>query len=734
MPSTPRLNVKVALPILGKAMTLLGFWTILLGAILRVAVGPEIFDFSSPLTYVGDGISHSFVIKSVMETGWFPSYNRFVGAPFVAAHFDYPGNDVIHYLLIKLIAQFSDDWAIVQNVYVLIGFVLCAFSAHLVLRYLGIHEALAVAGAALFTMLPFHFLRTQHLFLAAYFCVPVAIWLALEAGRLGREPTAIMAGREWALLLAVGAFIGACGVYYAFFASVLLLAAGAAAWLATRSVRAAVISGALALAVAATVLLSSAPSLVYRLSNGANAEATNRHPRESEAYGLTLTQLIFPRPSHRWKPARIFSARYHTETPSNFEKRASSIGLVGTAGLLVLAFAVFGRLAGTSKEVTMLDRLSLLALVCFAVATVGGLGAVFAWTVSPMIRGYARMSVFIGFLGIAALMFGLQAVLGRLARHPVAMNRSAIAIASIVGVVGILDQTVFGEFARGATKLQFLSDRAFVSKAEQALTPGAQIYQLPYHAYPESGTVNQMGDYDLFRGYLHSKALRWSYGSMKGRAGDLWHRSLAEHSLPAQLDVARASGFSAVYVDRGGHSDGGVAIEAILRGELGAPILVSDDRNLAMYKLAGPSRPVPASDDVIPAVTDLIDLSASKLSQLALSGFGAAEPWGRWTTGPVATLVFLRPLPARFAVDVELVTAFGLNLGRQIEIRVGDEQQAFAAEGLPKWVHAEFKPTEVAHVVSLVIPRPTSPMSLRMGTDDRLLGLGIKRLQIVRLD
>ena len=48
------------------------------------------------------------------------------------------------------------------------------------------------------------------------------------------------------------------------------------------------------------------------------------------------------------------------------------------------------------------------------------------------------------------------------------------------------------------------------------------IYQLPYHGYPEGGFQNDMWDYHLLVGYLHSDKLKWSYGSVKGREGDSW--------------------------------------------------------------------------------------------------------------------------------------------------------------------------------------------------------------------
>lgn len=722
------------LPSILRTVGLFALWAVLVCATLRVAVGSEVFDLASPIVYAGDGISHSAVVKWIMDEGWFPSYNRYLGAPFRATSLDYWGSDALHYILIKLIATFSDDWVLVQGLYFLLGFVLCGFFAHLVLRYLGLGTAFAVLGSMLFAFLPYHFLRTQHLFLISYFCVPIATWLALEAWRLGclRGAGTRMHTRDWFKLGAASVCISACGIYYAFFTAVMLVAVAIVVWSGARSWRASWPSLAMMVIIGVTVIASNAPSFLYRMHEGPNTEVAQRHPAESEIYGLTLTQLIFPRPSHRWEQAREYTARYEHQSPYNYERQAESIGLMGTLGLLVLAHAAFGRFAGGNEGVTTLERLSFLTLVCFMLATVSGVGAILAWTVMPMIRGYARASVFIGFTAISGLMIALQAGLAKM-QSGANIGGVRMLVVLLAGAVGIWDQTRSGEFARGAGEKQFESDRAFVRTAENALPPGAQVYQLPFHPFPESGPVNQLGDYDLFRGYLHSKALRWSYGNMKGRSEALWQAALNAHSLPAQLDVARASGFSAVYVDTRGYADGGIAIEASLRHELGEPMLVSDDRSLAMYRIAM-SHPSAPAGDAIPPITDVVDLSANHLDPAALLGFGQGEPWGRWTTSSSANMVFLRPLPSHFAINVEVVNVFGPNAGAQIGVRVGDEEKTFAGDGLPKWVRLEFRPGRAEHLVRMLIPHPTSPASLGQGADDRLLGLGVKHVQIIPLD
>ena len=723
------------LRVMTRAVLLLGFWAVLLGVVLRMAVGPELFDFSSPLSYENDGISHSVVIKSVMEEGWFPSFNSHLGAPFTASQYDYPGSDAVHYLLIKAIAIFTSDWAVVQNVYVLAGFLLCVLSGYAVLRYLKVWPTLAVSGALLFTLLPFHFLRTQHLFLASYFSVPIAIWLALETWRLGedRTETGPRLRRAAQPLVVLGALVlGGSGVYYALFGIIIIAAGGLVAAISARSGRAA-IPAIIAIAITVgTMAASVAPSVWYAFQEGPNPEAVKRHAVESERYGLTLTQLTFPRPMHRWKVAREFRARFDEFSNSNFETRSSSIGLIGTIGLIVLAGAAVRRFTSTNRAQTDLDRLAFIALVCFLIGTIGGAGAVFAWLITPIIRSYSRISVFIGFIALAASMCGLQRLLVRLAgRRAEVLRVAAISSALIVSVVGVLDQTVPGEYKREDTKAQFESDRSFIRQAEVVLPSGALIYQLPYHPYPEAGPVGRMADYDLLRGYLHSNRLRWSHGNMKGRPEDLWQRALSKRALPVQIEIARANGFLAFYVDRRAFPDHGAELEGVLKHWVGDPLLVSAHRDLALYGARNAQPEVTLVDGALRAVTEMIDLSAADLPQVALQGYGAAEAWGRWTVGGRATMVFLRPLPRYVRVRLDVLNAFGPNAGATIDVRVGREVKSFKAEGLPKSVFLDFGPLRNEHVLQLEIPKPTTPMSTGKSHDDRPLGIGVVRVQIL---
>jgi hypothetical protein len=133
-------------------------------------------------------------------------------------------------------------------------------------------------------------------------------------------------------------------------------------------------------------------------------------------------------------------------------------------------------------------------------------------------------------------------------------------------------------------RAQFDNDHEVVARIEASMPPGAAIYQMPYLPFPEAGlTYHRMLDYDHFKAYLHSRSLRWSYGAMRGREGDLWLRTIDGMPLEQQIDSIAQAGFSGIYLDRFGYDD--AEDEKGLRKALGEPTVVSRDGRYAFYDL-----------------------------------------------------------------------------------------------------------------------------------------------------
>ncbi len=183
-------------------------------AALCVAIAACVFgvtpsNLAVPLLSTGDGGAAQFIIKTVLEHGWY-TQNPDVGAPFGTTMYDFPIPEPTHLLLIRTLGIFGRDPFLVFNLFYLSSFVSCALAAWWGLRFIGADRASAFAGAFLFTLLPFHFLRLGHLHLASYFAVPI---FAAHATRLAlyrapHLPCELRFTAVSVLLLALAAGIG----------------------------------------------------------------------------------------------------------------------------------------------------------------------------------------------------------------------------------------------------------------------------------------------------------------------------------------------------------------------------------------------------------------------------------------------------------------------------------------------------------------------------------------------
>ncbi len=707
---------------------------VVVAATLWLVALPPGFSLGVPITY-GDGDStQSWMwFRRILDGGWYPFPTALLGAPFGASDFDYPENEALNYLLVKALGLLSDDHFVVANLFIISGFVLAAGSAYLILRWLRVRWLWAIVGAALFAFLPYHFLRVYggHVFLTSYWCIPVATWLALRCWPSEADARAFASRTAGMTVASAAIFVTAStGIYYAFFGCYIIIASGIAAAMARRSLRAALTAAVTVIAICAVVAAQLAPAFYYRLQYGPNPEAAVRNPAESEVYGLKITQLLLPQNDHPVDAARALALRYDRTAPLANEGWASSLGTFGSIGFLLLAATAFVRLARGGPAATDREKLALLAGAAILLGTVGGGGALFAWTVSPLIRGYNRISVYIALFCIAALVLAIDESFRRRALRSAATRALAPFAAVAVFAAGIWDQST--HFDQAPIAAEFASDRGFFAEAERALPPGTMVYQIPYRPYPESGPVHRLKDYDHFRGYLHADALHWSYGGMRGRQGDLWLRALSTRPLDEQIVLAAESGFGAVYVDRRGYDDHGAAVDAVLRTRLGDPAAVSTDGNLVLYRMTPTgSKPIPL-DRAETTLADPIDLRATHLPRFVarVDGISGREAWGRWTDGRVARIQFTEPLPSRFTLELGIDRVYGPNRGRPVTVRVGEQTRTFDVGG-PGKVELTFDPARPVDSIEIVIPEPTSPQSLGESSDRRALGIGLAYIRIL---
>ncbi len=522
-------------------------------------------DLGVPYLYHYDYLYFSASVKGVLEHGWYLN-NPSLGAPGALATHDYSGVANVHFLIIKGIALFTSDWARAMNLFYVISFPLAAISALGVFRHFKIASPVAISGSLLFAFAPYHFLRLQHIVYTNYFFVPlvtlVLIWIVSGKRMIvyrdadsGRWRFNFRSGIALASLL-IAVLVSGSGVYYAFFSCFFLVIAGGMGFLNQRNMAALFTSWILIGVICAGVALQMTPSWIYKMKHGTNPLVTLFAPMETEKYGMKIAQLLLPVQDHRVASLAQLRAWYDRTAPLSNENRFTSLGLAGSVGFLALIIGLFRRRSDEPMEDLQwpLARLNIGAVL---LGTVGGFSSLFAYLVTSQIRAYNRISIFIEFFAIFALVLLLAHVYEKLLRARLS-HLVGYAMCGVILVLGLLDQIPASfKTPYPIIQKQFAEDSEFFTRIEQALPEGAMVFQLPYVAFPISQPLNGMGPYDHIRGYLHTRTVRWSYGALNGRETQAWQQSVSHLPVQGLVDSVAVSGFKGIYLNRRGYADGG---------------------------------------------------------------------------------------------------------------------------------------------------------------------------------
>ena len=549
-----------------------------------------------PFVYDNNDSLYEFMtVKALLENGWILT-NPNLAAPFGQESYDFPAHsgDSLSLLIVKALGIFSGDFALVTNVFFLLCFPLIAVVSYFVLRRLGISEWVAVVISVLFTVLPARFDNgEEHLFLGAYYAVPVGCYLVLrqlqgrelfKRNRRYKGPRGYLTLRSAAILAACAA-IASTGNYYALFTAGMMAMGAVLAFLSSRRLRPLISGLAAVAAILAVVALNGLPTFIYVLEHGRDTAVAERAPADTDYYGLVLTQLVLPVKDHRIPAFAHVTERYLATAPVPVygENTANALGIASVIGLLYLAVALVACCVRGARGSP--DRLAvstaLGAGMAFLIGTVGGLDTLFAYVVDPQLRAPDRIAVFVGFFALLGLAIALERMRERLSggRRP----RIGFAMLLIcVLTIGALDQTTKENIPTyRANDAVYTSDTNFVRAIERQVPQHAAIFQLPIVGFPESPV-----GWEQFIPYLHSSQLRWSFGAMTGRSSD-WEAALAGASLGRLLPAISAAGFSGVYFNPREFSDGGAGEVSALSHELGVAPLVSVDRHLYFFNMAG---------------------------------------------------------------------------------------------------------------------------------------------------
>jgi phosphoglycerol transferase len=601
-----------------------------------------------PFIYGGDGFFTAWGIQRIIE-GWYWDNAR-SGYPFGSNFRDFPGSDFGSLFIIKILGSITGEYYKALNLYVLISFSLSFISCFIILIRIGLNKYLAFSAATLFAFLPFHFLRLNHLFYLFYFVVPIYFYYAFKTFFCEFNKKTDYFNLTAFITLLICSFFG---VYYSLFGLIVITVGGIAAAFNKWSFKPLGFSIIAIAAVLLGVLLNLAPSILNTNKNGKNSEVAVRNIGEAEIYSFKLVQLVLPRENHRVPQLAAITQKYTDSAPLINENRTATLGLFGAIGLIIAGCVLAANSSGRDVN-PRISLLALISLVLFLSGTIGGLGSLFAITISSSIRGWNRISPFLSFACLAILFLFLQNHLNSL-RNSIALYPLA---ALCILFAGLYDQTApANTLIITDTKNRFDADRSFIKQIESNLEPHSPIYQLPYMPFPESPPINSLGDYELGLCFVHSKTLRWNYAGMKGRPGDLFYRELSKKSIDEQLPIIKKLGFKGVYVDRRGYADNAVTVENELDALLPAAQKIQKTNNTAFF-IKIPHAETPDFTNQTPfeilskigwgVLKPHIRYNHGQTDCLTFKNWSHEEPTHRWSLGKSCSIEFNIETPDEF--------------------------------------------------------------------------------------
>ena len=523
-----------------------------------------------------------------------------IGAPFGSDLADWPLASWLPLGAATLVVRLTGEPGLALNLLWLAATVLAAVTAAWALCRLGHPPGVAFVFGLAYALLPCGFYDNVDHVEAAFPLVPVLALACLRAcGAVGTPQTR---GERGAILAACVAQ-GLCFAPYSLFAAWLLLAGAAIGWLRTHSrerLRLAALGLAL-LALGAGVAV--VPSALYWARHGRNEALLYKAPAVADQAGLRLRQVLTPIDDHPMPLLREAAARIERAAfPGESEGARARVGTLGTVGLLFLLGFAVARGAGVAAADDALGPASALTLVALFVAQVGGLGSLFGVLVVPDVGGYGRIAVFVAFFALHAAAVLVGRLLRRLPDR--APFPAALVVLVLLGAAALADQVPRRSLAatRWSSAPAFDEDAAFVARLEATLPAGAMVFQLPHATVPlDRGSRPPLEKHDPGRAYLHSRTLRWSWGSVPGR-GD-WQGETSRLPPAALARRVAAAGFEGIWLDRWAYPAAGPrpwpALEGALTAETGAPPIVSSGRRYSFLRLDALRRQLGPADRLV---------------------------------------------------------------------------------------------------------------------------------------
>ena len=555
-------------------------------------------DMNVPVVYDRDALYELTIFKGIGE-GNLPWRNSRLAAPFGGSDWrDYPLYQWIDYSAFRLFSLFTKNYLKLLNWYWVLTIVATAATAGYCFLRLRAGPMVAGCLAFLYAMQPYVFTRNISHFNLLCYLVPLLGTSCLEIAAGRWEKGKSSAFREIPMHAWIGFLLqGISFFYFSFFGALLLIAGALFGACRRRTLRPFIHSAWLLAVLLAASVVGVSPTLLHWLQHGTNPAAVERSAAEAEVHGLRIRHLLTPVPAHPLSFMRRLSDIAEAKHQDHTEASTTRLGLLGGVGFVALMAYIFALMAGwrLSSDDGIVAACAALVLAAFLWCTVGGFGSLFNTFISPVIRAYDRIIVFIVFFILAAYGAVVSAVLARKSwakTHPIAVAIGLVFVTT-VSFADVL--WIPHGIQTSQARQEAASNRAFVSSIERTLGGQGMVFQLPYTDYPNSGGPGKLLPFDNARPYIQSSAnLQWSWGTVAGTEEARRMQAMAQLPPDSLISQLHSKGFRGLWIDTYGYTDqsSGTPAKAIA-ALLGREPLASPDGRYLFFDLTSSHSPPP---------------------------------------------------------------------------------------------------------------------------------------------
>ena len=345
-------------------------------------------------------------------------------------------DDVYAFALLKVISFFTSDVGVIANIYWLLGYFLAATISYCFFRNLNFDHIVSVCSSVIFVFLPYHYLRLCHPGLCECYSIPIAMYLLYylifgfykdcDHKNMIRENIKVIV---LVVMVAVG------GIYYAFFAAILVFIFGIYSAFKYKNkyfiqmIIFTMIFGVLLLGFAFLVI----PNLKDMIIYGNSVRDLNG----LYVYSLNLMYMLLPIPGHRIDALDEFIRTIYagTNLTRQNEQYMAAMGFVMSLGFIIsIMVKIFDiNIPGRDK----IKKLGMVNIVIVLIAIYGGFNILIGYFGTYIIRCYNRMSVFIALNSLVVVAIVIEEVIKKFNFKKIIQCFICLSLL----IIAILDQT-----------------------------------------------------------------------------------------------------------------------------------------------------------------------------------------------------------------------------------------------------------------------------------------------------